>query len=139
MKPYHGIRVYINDGRNHFREKLFLPVNGVGKALARDYDGDGDLDIASISYFPDYRHTPEESFVYWEHQGSLSFQPFSFPESINGRWLTMDAGDADGDGDLDIILGNAKFPLGDIPAWLMNKWNQSSPSILVLKNKGKKK
>jgi hypothetical protein len=135
LKPYHGIRIYLNDGKNNFRERKFLTVNGASKAMARDFDGDGDLDIASISYFPDYGHTPEESFIYWENKGELSFQPFSFKEAFIGRWLTMDAGDVDGDGDLDIVLGNAKFPIGSIPGWLMKKWNQSSPSVLVLKNK----
>ena len=112
-------------------------MNGASKAIAKDFDGDGDLDIASISYFPDYSNTPEESFIYWENKGNYSFQPFSFKDAFAGRWLTMDAGDMDGDGDLDIILGNAKFPIGAVPGWLMKKWNQSSPSVLILKNKRK--
>jgi hypothetical protein len=138
LKPYHGIRIYMNDGRNHFKEKIFLPVNGACKAIAADFDGDGDLDIASISYFPDYDHTPEESFIYWEDLGDLSFQPFSFPEALAGRWLTMETGDIDQDGAMDIILGNAKFTLGYVPDWLMKKWNSSSPSVIVLKNKTKR-
>jgi hypothetical protein len=137
MKPYHGIRIYLNDGQNNFKERKFLPMNGASKAMAKDFDGDGDLDIASISYFPDYSNTPEESFIYWENKGNFSFQPFSFKGAFAGRWLTMDAGDMDGDGDLDIILGAAKFPIGAVPGWLMKKWNASSPSILVLKNKRK--
>jgi hypothetical protein len=135
LKPYHGTRIYLNDGQNNFKEKAFLPQNGVGKAMARDFDGDGDLDIASISYFPDYDHSPDESFIYWENRGELSFQSFSFKEASIGRWLTMDVGDLEGDGDLDILLGNAKFPLGKVPRWLMDKWNKYSPSVLVLKNK----
>ena len=134
IKPYHGIRIYLNDRKFNFKEHLFLPMNGVGKAMARDFDGDGDLDITSISYFPDYDRNPQESFVYWENKGDLSFLPFSFKEAFTGRWLTMEAGDVDEDGDMDILLGNAKFPLGNVPAWIMNKWNIYSPSILILKN-----
>lgn len=134
LKPYHGIRIYMNDGKNQFKEEKFLPMNGACKAMARDFDEDGDLDIASISYFPDYAHTPEESFVYWENTGNLSFRPYSFKEAWSGRWLTMDAGDVDGDGDTDIVLGNAKFPLGNVPDWLMKKWNQNAPSLVILKN-----
>ena len=59
----------------------------------------------------------------------------SFNDAAIGRWLTMDAGDIDLDGDIDIILGNAKFSLGNIPAKFMTKWSGSSPSILILKNK----
>jgi hypothetical protein len=139
LKPYHGIRIYINDGKYNFKEKIFLPMNGACKAIARDFDGDGDLDIASISYFPDYEHRPQESFLYWENKGNDSFEPFSFPQADAGRWLTMDAGDLDGDGNIDIVLGNAKFPLGNIPPAVMKKWNSGSPSWLLLKNKGAKK
>lgn len=133
LKPYHGIRIYLNDGKNRFEEKVFLPVNGACKAVARDFDGDGDLDIASIAYFPDYDSRPSESFLYWENKDGLSFRPFTVKEATAGRWLTMDTGDVDGDGDTDIVLGNAKFTLGYIPGWLMKQWNASSPSVLVIK------
>ena len=59
----------------------------------------------------------------------------SFNDAAIGRWLTMDTGDIDLDGDMDIVLGNAKFSLGNIPAKLMTKWSSYSPSILILKNK----
>ena len=134
LKAYHGIRIYLNNGQNQFSEKLFLPVHGVGKVIARDFDSDGDVDLTSISYFPDYNKTPEESFIYWKNEGGLEFTPFSFPESTAGRWLTMDANDLDGDGDVDIVLGNAKFTLGAIPPGYMKKWNTYSPSVLILRN-----
>lgn len=137
LKAYHGIRIYLNNKQNEFSEKIFLPVNGVGKVMGRDFDNDGDLDLASISYFPDYLKTPEESFIYWKNTGDLNFKPFSFSQATAGRWLTMDANDLDGDGDIDIVLGNAKFPLGAIPSAMMKKWNAYSPSVLILRNLSK--
>jgi hypothetical protein len=134
LKAYHGIRIYMNNGKNEFIEKQFLAVNGVGKVIARDFDSDGDLDLASISYFPDYKKTPEESFIYWKNGNDLNFLAYSFSEVTIGRWLTMDANDADGDGDIDIVLGNAKFTLGTVPPELMEKWDSYSPSILLLRN-----
>jgi FG-GAP-like repeat len=134
LKKYHGIRIYLNDGNNQFKKNLFLPVNGVGKAIAKDFDEDGDIDIASISFFPDYKNTPEEGFIYWENQGGLSFESLSFKNVTAGRWLTMDAGDIDGDEDIDIILGNAKFFIGAVPDSLKKKWDKDSSPVHILRN-----
>jgi hypothetical protein len=50
----------------------------------------------------------------------------------------MTATDIDKDGDEDIILGNAKFPIGHIPATLMKKWDEQSPSVVILINRSKR-
>ena len=134
LKPYHGIRIYVNDGQNRFKQTVFLPVNGACKAIARDFDQDGDIDIASISYFPDFLLRPHESFIYWENTGDLRFTPHSHASATEGRWLVMDAGDIDGDGDEDIVVGNAKSTMGKVPDSIMKKWNAGSPSIIVLEN-----
>ena len=70
LKPYHGVYIFLNDGTNQFQQKYFFPINGCYKAMARDFDGDGDLDIATISFFADYDHQPQESFVYLENKGN---------------------------------------------------------------------
>ena len=90
--------------------------------------------IASIAFFPDYKNTPEEGFIYWENKGELSFEPSSFSDVTAGRWLTMDAGDIDGDGDVDIVLGNAVFFIGAMPDSLKKKLDVYSASVLILKN-----
>jgi hypothetical protein len=133
LKPYHGIYVFFNNGANHFEQQFFLPLNGCFKALARDYDADGDLDIAAISFFADYKNSPEEGFVYFENKGN-TFQPYTFLQNRMGRWLTMDAGDLDGDGRTDLVLGN--FAVG--PAVLRSafNWRQGMP-FLFLQNTGK--
>jgi len=133
LKPYHGVYIFLNDKSNHFEQRYFFPINGCYKAIAKDFDGDGDLDIATISFFADYAHQPEESFIYLKNKGNLDFQPYSFSEAKSGRWLTMDAGDIDGDGRMDLILGN--FSLGATPDSTIN-WKHASP-FLILKNTGK--
>jgi hypothetical protein len=134
LKPYHGIYIFLNDGHNRFSQRYFFPMDGCYKAVARDFDGDGDLDIAAISFFPDLKHQPEEGFVYLENKGGFDFQPYSLPETQRGKWLTMDVGDIDGDGKPDIVLGN--FSLF-APVTRAGVDFKKGPPILVLKNLSK--
>lgn len=135
LKDYHGVYIFLNDGNMNFKQTFFYQLNGAYKAMARDYDLDGDLDIAAISFFPDYRDHPEESFVYLENSGNLNFKDYTFPEATKGRWIVMDAGDIDGDGDIDLALGSFVYFLaqGDTTG-LSKKWLEESPSVIVLEN-----
>lgn len=133
LKPYHGVYIYINEGSS-FKQQWFYPVNGCYKALARDFDLDGDLDIASISFFADYKNQQFEDLLYYENTGNFSFKPSRIKGFDAGRWLTMDAGDADGDGDADIVVGN--FSLGPgfgISQEQQKKWMEG-PLFLYLEN-----
>ena len=138
LKPYHGVYIFLNDGKNNFKQQYFYPINGCYKAIAKDFDGDGDLDIASIAFFADYVHQPEEGFVYLKNDSKLpagkegfTFQPYSLAAAKMGRWLTMDAGDWDGDGKIDLILGNFSIA----PAMIKSSvdWTKQPP-FLFLKN-----
>lgn len=133
-KNYHGVRLYLDQGGNRYEEAFFYPLNGAVRALARDFDGDGDLDIAAISFFPDYRQSPQESFVYLENLGGLRFAASSFRECLDGRWLVMDTGDVDGDGDLDLVLGSYIKGPTSVPLVLMQRWERDGPSIQILRN-----
>ena len=135
LKSYHGIYIFLNDGKSNFTQSYFYQMNGAYKAMVRDYDLDGDLDIAAISFFPDYLRYPEESFIYLENKGNLKFDDYSFPEASKGRWVVMDAGDMDGDGDIDLALGSFVYflPQGDTTG-LGKKWLINGPSVIVLEN-----
>ena len=133
LKPYHGVYIYLNDTKNRFVKKVFFPINGCYKAMARDYDGDGDLDIAAISFFADYLKKPEEGFVYLQNNGKYNFEPLTAPEATKGRWLTMDVGDFNVDGKIDIVLGN--FSVAPTMIKSNIDW-QKGPPFLMLKNIG---
>ncbi len=135
LKDYHGVYIYLNDGEMNFDKAYFFRMNGAYNALPIDFDKDGDLDIAAISFFPDYANRPEESFVYLENKGNLKFSAQSFPKASNGRWLVMDAGDIDGDGDVDLALGSFVYFLakGDTTG-LSKRWLSESPSVAILEN-----
>jgi len=134
LKNYHGVYIFLNDGRNHFSQKYFFPIHGCYKAIARDFDKDGDLDIAAISYFPDMQNQPQESFVYLEQKKYIQFEARAIKEFNEGRWLTIDAGDIDGDGDEDIILGSLIPPLPNV----QERWKKSGiqkTGLMLLENK----
>lgn len=129
LKPYHGVYIYLNDGQNHFTQTYFFPMNGCYRAMARDFDGDGNLDIAAISFFPDFQKQPEEGFVYLHKKGGLDFTPYSVPAAEAGRWISMDVGDLDGDGRPEIVLGNCSAG----PSFMTSKTNfKTGPPFMVL-------
>ncbi|MCC6287846.1 MAG: VCBS repeat-containing protein [Chitinophagaceae bacterium] len=135
LKKYHGIYIFLNDGKNNFRQSYFYQMNGAYKAIVSDYDLDGDPDIAAISFFPDYRNYATESFIYLENKGHLKFDDYSFPEATKGRWIVMDAGDMDADGDTDLVLGSFVYFIADgDTTGLGKKWLTTGPSVIVLEN-----
>lgn len=134
LKNYHGFRIYLNDGKNHFTERYFYPLNGAFKVRARDYDQDGDIDIALISFFPDYTNLINESFVYLENKNSptFNFEASTFKEATQGHWMVMEAEDIDNDKDLDIVLGSFTSAPVAPPPHLTNFWKSKKPPFLVL-------
>ena len=134
-KNYHGVRIYLNDRKDNFKEAWFYPMYGASKAIARDFDKDGDLDIAATSFYSNLAQ-PEQSFVYFSNEGKLTFKPFSTPEAADGKWLTMEAADFDQDGDVDIVLGSYFHTVGEMTQ-LLFKGITSFPQLLVLENQGK--
>lgn len=134
LKNYHGVYIFLNDGKNNFTQKYFFPIHGCYKAIAKDFDKDGDLDIAAISYFPDLLNQPTESFVYLEQTSPWEFKASTVKGFDEGKWLTMDAADIDGDGDDDIVLGSLIPPvMNQQEKWLKSAAHKAS--ILFLENK----
>ena len=134
-KNYHGLRIYLNRGGLRFEEAWFYPMHGAFVARARDFDGDGDLDVAAISFYPDFASDRPESFTYLENLGGLKFAACSHEATLTGRWMTLDAGDIDGDGDVDLVLGGGYIPVGMFAYMdLYHRLAETGPPVLILKN-----
>ncbi len=134
-KSYHGIRIFINDGSNQFTQQYQYSMYGTSKVIARDFDQDGDLDIAAIAFFAEYDLLPQESFVYLENTGApFQFKAKILKNSTVGRWLVMNAADIDQDGDEDILLGSFTFSATKVNKTFQQYWNTKGPEALILRN-----
>jgi len=137
LRNYHGVRIYLDEGDLRFRQAYFYPMYGALGARAADFDNDGDLDIAAISFYPDFASDSRESFVYLQNTGDLRFEAYTSDALNRGRWVTLDAGDLDGDEDIDIILGAGHVQTGMLA--YLDLWRElaeNGPSVLILQNVG---
>src|SRR5205085_579096 len=86
LKPYHGIRILENGGRNNFTERYFFPIYGAAQAVVADFDKDGDLDIVTTSNFADSARHPERGIMYFENVGRYQFKPYAFSIARGNQW-----------------------------------------------------
>ncbi len=136
-RSFHGVRIYLNDGKLGFTERWFFPLHGATKAVARDFDGDGDLDIAATAYYPNFASAPEEGFVYLRNDGNWNFVPHTCEQAKAGRWIAMEPADVDGDGDIDLVLGSVRRGAGRtayVPEELNRRWLSEGVSLMLLEN-----
>jgi hypothetical protein len=142
QKPYHGIRIFKSLDSLDFEKAYFYPVHGAYEGLPADYDGDGDLDIAVISFFPGYPDSAGEALMMLENKSigdSLAFEGFTLTGFDQGRWNVMDKGDINQDGSPDLVLGTfvIQDPYGRQPS-TASQWVKDSPMLLVLENNWQK-
>lgn len=130
-KPHHGLRIYLNDRKDNFSEAFFYPMYGCSKAMARDFDNDGDLDIVASSFYTDLKD-PEESFVYLSNNGQLNFTASFLPEAAYGKWMTMEVGDINNDGLLDVMLGSFLMNFTEMGKVFANTGATTFPQVLLL-------
>lgn len=133
LKPYHGIHLFLNKN-GEYEEEFFIPLNGVYQAEAVDFDQDGDLDIAAVSFHPDFQNHPQEAFVIYVNDGKNNFSAHTITQFEEGRWMRFVTADLDGDQDVDILLSAMNIKTPEVPKTVADKWAASDNAIIFLEN-----
>jgi hypothetical protein len=108
VKPYHGIQLLENAGGFPWKDHRIALMPGVHRARAADIDGDGDLDIVATALLAggsDVDEATLPALVWLEQKKPLEFVKHTIQMGFP-RSPTLDVGDIDGDGDIDIVSGN---------------------------------
>jgi hypothetical protein len=128
LKPYHGIQWLENRGTYPFTPHLLAHLPGVHRAVAVDLDGDGDLDIVASVFTAGSLGGAEAripSLVWLEQVKPGQFVKHTL-EIGNPTHATLDVGDFDRDGDLDIVTG--VFTMGQRSESWVDVWENLTVS-----------
>ncbi len=138
LRPYQGVRWLENTGSLSFVHHPITIMPGVHRALAQDFDGDGDLDIAAVSLLPEAVFTPAElskfqSVIWLEQTAPGQFARHTL-ETGNCYHAALQIGDFDHDGDADLAVGNFLLERSDpsvpwMSIWLNQRINRGTISL----------
>ena len=125
VKPYHGIQLLENRGEYPFTAHTLADMPGVHGLRAGDIDGDGDLDVVAAALLAGGANVDEKTLpaVAWLEQVKKNTFVRHTLELGFPRHATLDVGDIDADGDVDIVVGNFSI---DKPAEWVDVWVNES-------------
>jgi hypothetical protein len=126
VKPYHGIEWLENRGTYPFTAHTLTTLAGVHPVKAVDFDRDGDLDVVAGAFYPPdaIGATPKLPSVVWLEQVAPGrFERHSL-ELGSPLHASLDAADFDGDGDIDLAIGNLSAE-HEMPVWVEIWENQA--------------
>ena len=133
IKAHYGVRVLRNEGDWKFVEVLFERLDGAMDVAAGDFDGNGRIDLAATAFYPDWRSPVPTTLLLLMQGSDGTVERAGIDDAYWNRWMRISAGDADGDGDTDLLLGAAQVPLAIPSEQLAHYGNLRDKALLLLR------
>jgi FG-GAP-like repeat len=114
LKPYHSIQWLENKGNLNFVHHSIAPMYGVHRAVAADFQGEGKMDIAAVSFlpiegFPERVEKDLDAIIILEQTSPGTFVRHKIASKTCDH-VTCVAGDVFGTGRMDLVVGNFNGP-----------------------------
>ena len=126
-RPWHAVQWLENTGAHTFEYHRIGYFQGAASACAADPDGDGDLDVITVSAWNLWDEPQSRSMIWFVNDGSMNFRPLGLA-SRPTHLIALECEDMNRDGQVDFITaGMHVYPpyqeLTRVTLWL-NAWNQ---------------
>lgn len=123
-RPWHGVQWLENTGTIEFKFHRLTNFTGATNVRPADIDGDGDLDLFSVSAFNVWDDPKSQSFIWLENDGKMNFRKREIGKNPT-HLLTCEPGDFNNDGLIDVVTGGMHtYPpfdsMGRITLWINN-------------------
>lgn len=133
-KAYHGVRVYLNNQKGGYEESYSYPMYGASQVRTLDANGDGFDDLLVGAFFAIEEKDRLLLLLHNGNRDDVSYTPHRISEANRGRWMVINKGDIDGDGDLDAIIGS--FVISQKRSSI-NENEEDKTNLLLLLNRSK--
>ena len=120
-RPWHGIQWLENKGGGQFQFHRIGDFPGAFAPTAADVDGNGTVDVLSVSGFSDWSNPDAPTMMAWLNDGQQQFSPVVLARRPT-HIMTAAVGDLDGNGVPVIVTGclyasPTKEPMSNVVLW----------------------